>query len=117
MLRPKGEPQRPGPNFAGHYIIMEFGWGSPCILMAMVDAKTGQIYNSPMADGLQMSWLDGGPWLSGLEFRVDSNLMIMRPCANDDAVYDHYFLWQNNRWKLIRKIKQAPVSDHASQRR
>ena len=108
--RVQGELERPGPNFAGHYIIVEIGCGSPCVLMAIVDAKTGRIHNPPMSTGLGITNLGGYPWLPGIEFRLDSDLMIMRPCANDGPVYDHYFLWTDNRWKLIRKVKQEPES-------
>ena len=101
-----GKEDQPGPNFAGHYIIITFGCGSPCILMAMVDAVTGKVYNSPMAQGLQMSWLDGGPWLPKVEFRQNSRLLIMEPCPNlaRGPIYTHYFVCENNRWNLIRKI-------------
>ncbi len=112
--RPQGEVEHPGPNFAGHYIIVEIGCGSPCIMMAIVDALTGRIYNSPMASGLQMSWLGGGPWLPEVEFRLNSNLIIMRPCPNlaKEPVYDHYFLWQNNQWKLVGRIPHAEGAIH-----
>jgi hypothetical protein len=97
----------PGPvNFAGHYIIITFGCGSPCTLMAIVDALTGKIYNSPMASDLQMSTLGGGPWLPAVEYRQNSKLMIMRPCPAlaPGPVYTHYFVWEGNRWSLVRKV-------------
>ena len=105
-----GKQDQPGPNFAGHYIIITFGCGSPCILMAMVDAVTGEVYNSPMARGLQMSWLDGGPWLPAVEFRQNSKLMIMTPCPNlaRGPIYTHYFVWQDDHWNLIRRILLKP---------
>lgn len=110
--RPHGEVDHAGPNFAGHYIIVEIGCGSPCTLMAIVDAMTGRIYNPPMSNGLQLPRLDGGPWLPTVEFRMNSSLMIMRPCPNlaKGPVLDHYFLWQNNQWRLIRRIPQPRIS-------
>lgn len=95
---------QPGPNFAGHYIVVRWGCGSPCTMMAIVDAITGKIYDPPMGNGFQMSGLGGGPWLPDTRFRLDSRLMIMTPCPNMGPVWTHYFLWQDNRWALVRKI-------------
>ena len=112
MQRPEGQLERPGPNFAGHYIIVEIGCGSPCVVMAIVDALTGRIYNPPMSEGLAVPHLGGGPWLPAVEFRLDSSLTIMRPCPNRGPVDDHYFLWKDNQWQLIRRIQHAqPRSD------
>ncbi len=45
------EERKPGPNFAGHYILIHFGCGSPglteCLMAAIVDAKTGRAYPPP----------------------------------------------------------------------
>ena len=34
-----------GPNFAGHYTIVEWGCGAGCVSIATVDAKTGTVYH------------------------------------------------------------------------
>ena len=39
--------EQQGPNFAGHYIAIVWG---PCEMMAIVDAKTGQIYYAPLSE-------------------------------------------------------------------
>src|SRR5262245_64816158 len=36
-----------GPNFAGHYTIVQWGCGASCISPLIVDAKTGVIYPLP----------------------------------------------------------------------
>ena len=33
-----------GPNFAGHYFVISWGCGSNCAMMAMVDARTGEVH-------------------------------------------------------------------------
>ncbi len=40
---------QPGPNFAGHYVVEEWACGSPGLMMAVVDALTGKVYNPPMS--------------------------------------------------------------------
>jgi hypothetical protein len=45
------EFRRPGPNFAGHYVVVNFGCGESaltgCSSAAIVDAKTGHVYQAP----------------------------------------------------------------------
>ena len=36
-----------GPNFAGHYTIAEWGCGSGCVSIAVVDAKDGTVFQAP----------------------------------------------------------------------
>jgi hypothetical protein len=41
--------KRPGPNFAGHRIVIAWGCGSGCIEMAMSDAEPGTVYSLPVS--------------------------------------------------------------------
>jgi hypothetical protein len=104
------------PNFAGHYTVVTWACGSPCEMMAIVDAATGKVYNPPISTGFSLPPLpetvpgnpdSSVPWPALVEFRRDSNLMVEK--ANPDVTkgrknYAHYFLWDNNHWKLIRRI-------------
>ncbi|MEO8026573.1 MAG: hypothetical protein ABI823_08865 [Bryobacteraceae bacterium] len=112
VSRPGAQMEHPGPNFAGRYIIVNIGCGSPCVLMPIVDAQTGRIHNPPGANSLMLPSYGGEPWLPCVEFRVDSNLMIMRPSQGmaESPIYDRYFLWQADRWKLLRQILRKPES-------
>ena len=38
-----------GPNFAGHYTIAEWGCGSSCVSIALMDAKDDTIFNISMS--------------------------------------------------------------------
>lgn len=55
-----------GMNFAGHYSFAFWGCGSPCKLSAVVDLKTGKVY-----DGVESGL--------GYSFRKDSRLLIVNP--------------------------------------
>jgi len=112
--------EQPGPNFAGHYIIIEWYCGSPCAMNAVVDAITGKIYGPPMSHGLDLPGIAPGDpapcarWGPAIvKFRIDSRLMIVEasPDLPEDKInYRHYFLWENNRWKLLRRIPLAPCA-------
>lgn len=53
-------------NFGGHYCFVEWGCGSPCQTSALVDLKTGVVY-------------DGVDAALGYEFRKDSRMLIVNP--------------------------------------
>jgi len=107
--------EQPGPNFAGHYIVVDWQFGSPGALRAMVDAVTGKIYELPLSKGLRPPDLTRGdpkPCGQGwgpalLEFRPDSRLMIVD--SNPEPLkeqrnYRSYFLWDGNRWTFLAKV-------------
>ncbi len=84
-------------------------------MMAIVDALTGKVYSLPLAKGLIVPWLDGGPWQASVEFRLDSELVVMTPCPNmfeahmaTVPLFRHYFLWRDNRWTLLKKLPLEP---------
>ena len=87
------EQNRPGPNFAGHYIVIVWGCGAGCIEMAMSDAETGTVYGPPISEGgfaLPMLVFPGSAGgAAELQYRKDSRLMIVNatPHANrPDAI-------------------------------
>jgi hypothetical protein len=103
------EQHGPGPNFAGKMIVVQWGCGAPCLMMAMVDAVTGEIYSLPLAidDSLALPLLCVGNAVSrnaGVEFRQDSRLMVIKGTPDCDKrihhSYSHYYLWRDNRWSL-----------------
>lgn len=106
--------ERPGPNFAGHYVVIRWGCGSPCIQLAIVDAQTGSVYSPPMTaqgSGFVLPLLTVGNRVSRpaeVDFRLDSRLMIMRatPVQSErHPSYEHYFVVEHNRWKLLRRVR------------
>jgi len=96
----------PGPNFAGRYFVIRWGCGSNCLMMAIVDAQTGKVYDpplSPKGDELYVTM----DLLSDVEtdFKPDSSLMVLRNACREArqecGVY--YFNWQNEHFVLLRR--------------
>ena len=79
-------------------------------MMAIVDAKTGIIYEPPLADNSSL-WvpLDN---LSDTEidFRRDSSLMILRNACREfrGECGTYYFDWKENRFSLVRLEPAKP---------
>jgi hypothetical protein len=78
----------PGPNFARHYVIVTWGCGSPSLMKAIVDLKTGCVFPP-------------------LSYRLDSRLLVANICEADNAVGAarkcgaHYFVIGDKGLKLV----------------
>lgn len=112
VLRDGREQQHRGPNFAGKMIVVQWGCGSPCLMMAMEDAATGEVYLPPLSvdNTFALPLLSIGDSVSGnpeTTFRQDSRWMIIKATPDWYKVnhhsYAHYYLWQNNRWHLLHR--------------
>jgi hypothetical protein len=110
-----GKEQK-GPNFAGNLIVIQWGCGAPCLRMAIVDARTGDVYYPPIsangvgARSFDLPLLTVGNAVSRnaeVQFRLNSNLMIIKTTPSQSGshpAYTYYFLWRQNRWTLLRKM-------------
>jgi hypothetical protein len=82
-----------GPNFAEHYTIISWGCGTMCQVVAIVDNRDGAVY-FPITSTL------------GIDFRIDSNLLIVDPSWKiqenfgeyeiPDWAHPRYYIWENN---------------------
>jgi hypothetical protein len=98
------------PNFAGHYFVIRWGCGSQCVMMATVDAKTGNVYEPPLSEKGQLYVpLDN---LSNMEvdLRPDSSLLVLRNACRDfkdrDTCGVFYFNWHDNRFDLVKFVRR-----------
>jgi len=80
----------------------------------MVDGRTGQTYgptlsNSRNGNDLDLPQFGTGP--AQLDFRLNSRLLLMSTCEDtskraadsDRACFKYYFLWEGDKWRLLRK--------------
>ena len=84
--------------------------------MAIVDARTGDVYYPPIsangvgARSFDLPLLTVGNVVSRnseVQFRLNSNLMIIKSTPSQSGrhpAYTYYFLWRQNRWILLRKM-------------
>jgi hypothetical protein len=80
ITRTQEEVSSKGVNFAGHFCFVYWGCGSPCQMSAVVDMKTGKVYN-----GINAS--------NGYEYRKDSRLLIVNP-PDSANWYNKNIFWQ-----------------------
>jgi len=96
--------ERPGPNFAGRFIVVEWGCGSNCSQYAIVDAASGDIFQPPVL-GKRIEYFDAGY----LEFRLNSRLMVSKTnCAmgSYDACDRDYFVWGGRKFRHVLSRRQ-----------
>jgi hypothetical protein len=99
-----------GPNFAGHYTIVSWGCGGGCVSMAIVDSRDGTVFQPPFA---ALSVATMPVEVEPLTFKLDSRLLIVRGCPEEKNCATYFYRWEAPRFKLIRRVGEAPAGDHA----
>jgi hypothetical protein len=109
-----------GPNFAGHYVIVRWGCGSPCMMAAIIDVRSGRVFPPPFHHGSGHSYFEV-PWNfpaePPLDYRLNSRLLIANICETDTSVTvggktgfqahhcgAHYFVMNDAGPKLIHRV-------------
>jgi hypothetical protein len=96
-----------GVNFAGHYAIAEWGCGSGCVQTAVVDLRTGDVYDGPFGalPKARMSLIPNADVdKTGIFYQEDSSLFIARGCPNEKGCGAYFFEWTGTQFKLLRRI-------------
>jgi len=105
---------RAGPNFAGHFTIVGWGCGAPCLQWGVVDARTGKVWFEPTASVVDANHVgDEGSHSAGvnadfynLRFRLDSRLLIVLGAPQEDVSREgaSFYLWDGARFSLLKFI-------------
>jgi hypothetical protein len=85
-----------GVNFAGHFCFVYWGCGSPCKLSAVVDMKTGIVYNGLSGE-------------TGYKFKKTSKVIIVNPpdssgWYNKNAFWEQpsQYIWTGNKFIKVK---------------
>jgi hypothetical protein len=96
-----------GPNFAGHYTVVDWGCGTSCAAFVIVDALSGRVYEPPeISRGVDLG-------LDGPEYRRDSTLMVVANCP-DPSVYGYkncerkLYNWNGSRLVILKTEAVTP---------
>jgi hypothetical protein len=100
------EDSRAGPNFAGRYAVVVWGCGTGCAQMGVVDSKTGRVYFPPV-EYIDIPDVEDAEARSRV-FRLDSRMLrITRNRYDGQGTYTaYYFLFDDNRFRLLRKAEE-----------
>lgn len=102
-----------GPNFAGRFTIAEWGCGTGCIQVVVVDNESGDVYESPFGTLPKAALCLGAnpdEDRTGITYRLDSSLLIVRGCSSNwkdcrAVSYD----WTGAEFKVLRATPMRPV--------
>ncbi|HWE52623.1 MAG TPA: hypothetical protein VG273_22715 [Bryobacteraceae bacterium] len=96
-------------NFAGHYRVADWGCGSSCVSIALIDLTTGNVYEGPFSTlGYGPAYrYEGGS--EELEYRVSSKLLIVRGCPEDKNCGTYYYEWKGDRFNQLRYMPHGPL--------
>ena len=97
-----------GPNFAGHYTIVEWGCGTACVQIAVVDNKTGAVHDGPFGNlpkALLCVNANTDETGAGIFYRRNSSLLVVKGCPNFVGCAAFYYLWNGAEFKLLQRVK------------
>jgi len=93
------EKAREGPNFAGHYTILDLGCPGTCSRLAIINARTGQVYVDTTMYPFQPM------------HRRDSRLLVLDYTLVDPAhPFIEYIEWTGTRLRLHRRLDAPHIS-------
>ena len=101
-----------GANFAGHYSIVRWGCGSGCLMLAIVDEKTGHVYHPENLGTVDFTNIDFDTFAKQgstddlVTYHPDSKLISVIGAINEDSGLRgiSYFVWENNKLRRIRFV-------------
>jgi hypothetical protein len=92
-----------GSNFAGHYTVAQWGCGPTCSAFGIIDAVNGKVYFPKTLS--RVGWAGWSGKEHGLNFRLESNLLIVYGSPNEEKKNGiYYYVWENNDLRLIRTV-------------
>jgi hypothetical protein len=96
------EGAKEGPNFAGHFTIVQWGCGTGCLGFAIVDANTGNVFTPPFYVGFGYDLDTTLRDRELLEYRLGSRLLIVTGMTNEKDQGQYFYEWDGKRLKLVR---------------
>jgi hypothetical protein len=105
MLR---EGAADGPNFAGHFTIVDWGCGTSCVNWAVVDATTGKVHFDPATEVVSAVHVFTD---QSLNFRQDSRLLVVLGAPHEDEKREGitYLLWDGKGFKRLAFVPYATL--------
>ena len=96
-----------GPNFAGRHLVIRWGCGSECLMMAIVDGKTGSVYGPPISGTDSGFFIPMDPLSDReIDFRLGSTLMVLKNGCHEGrkecGVY--YFNFKDGNFMLLKRV-------------
>jgi hypothetical protein len=86
-----------GPNFAGHFTLVKWGCGSPCLAFVIVDSKSGNVYDP----GFSVACADGNGIDASIDFKLTSRLIVATGFSKKIGCGTDFYEWDGKQLNLI----------------
>jgi len=97
-------------NFAGKYILTQWGCGTACIQAGIIDAQTGTVYLPVILQGVTQGYNPAFEDYEMIEFKKNSKLLMIYGTAgydkNESQEGISYYEWTGKDFKLLKFIKK-----------
>lgn len=97
-------------NFAGKYILTQWGCGTACIQAGIIDAQTGTVYLPVILQGVTQGYNPAFEDHEMIEFKKNSKLLIIYGAAGykekETTQGISYYEWTGKDFKLLKFIKK-----------
>ena len=99
-------------NFAGKFILSQWGCGTACVQAALIDALTGEVYFPEVLQGVTQGYNELFANHEILEFKKNSNLLMIYGVAGNDFKEESkdfaqgisYYEWTGKDFCLLKLI-------------
>ncbi|WP_168380020.1 hypothetical protein [Acinetobacter indicus] len=88
-------------EFAGEYVVAEWGCGSSCVIHSFINKRTGVVLDHVFGG-------EGGPFLK----EVYLNSRLVKAFGENEAdgkFYTYYYLLEGNQLKLVKMNEREPI--------
>ncbi len=107
------EAARKGPNLAGKFTIAQWGCGSGCIQMVVINEETGAVHPGPFKTLAAKTAHTLEMYLAPLlQFRANSRLIIVSGCPEEDLskCAEFYYEWTGAGFRLLTESELRPIA-------
>src|SRR5262249_31492183 len=96
------------PDFAGHYTLVQIGCGAGCVIVAIVEARSGRVFFPGALRQIHSAGWGHEP--RGAEYRLSSRLLVVHGQVNSEEAPNglSYFEWTGRQLKLLRFEARDP---------
>jgi hypothetical protein len=104
---------RQGPNFAGHYSMIEISCGASCLMLIAIDVKSGKSFAPDFINVARCADDSDDPNFRWIDYYPDSKLLVLSgmllfdkpPAAGPPAEKcgDFYYLFQDGKFKFLQQ--------------
>lgn len=102
------EGAKVGPNFAGHYTVVQWGCGTACISYAIIDARSGEVFHPAALQNVDQFEVEidtpEHPDADMLQFNLASRLIVAYGATDMKHRGISYFEWRDNQLRLLRFV-------------